>query len=331
MTKLFLHIGQPKTATTTVQSFLAVNREAMIPHGWLYPNSARQYAAHHLLGNFFRSDPLHWIKVVDPAQTRDALLQEIAETGGENVILSTESLYFAQDLEACARYFEGFDTRIVVFLRRQDEWLDSAYQENLKNGEVDVSAQRYMEIHAPAMDYAANVGRWADVFGQDRVIVHPFERGTTKQDIETTFLHLVGAPEGMPLRKITAMNDRLNRDCAAFLTMFEAKPRVDMHHQIIKDLLSGYSAAHPDSPDLCFVLTPAERRSLLEATAKGNAEVARKYLGRDDGVLFASPPPSEDTPWTPYPGLEVQKAVEISEHVMKGMYHLIAQARANRT
>lgn len=328
MTKLFLHIGQPKTATTTIQSFLSANREAMIPHGWLYPIASRQYAGHHHLGNFFRPDPLHWIKVVDPQKTRDALLREIEETGCGNVILSTESLYFAKDVEACRRYFDGFDTRIVVFLRRQDEWIESAYQENLKNGETNIGADRYMQVHQPAMDYAANMRRWAEVFGAGNIIVHPFERGESRLDVESVFLNAVGAPEGMELRKLETMNERLNRDCTAFLTLFQAQPRVDMHHQFVKDLLSEYSLAHPDPVELRHMFPPARRRALLQSCEAGNAEVARKYLGRGDGKLFTSPWPAADEPWTPYEGLRTRASVKIAEHVIGRLYHMLEAAQS---
>lgn len=37
--KCFLHIGTEKTATTTIQSFLSLNRKRLREYGYFYPES----------------------------------------------------------------------------------------------------------------------------------------------------------------------------------------------------------------------------------------------------------------------------------------------------
>lgn len=322
MKRLFLHIGQPKTATTSIQNFLAVNREQLIKKGWLYPNAARQYAAHHLLGNFFRAQPIHWIGSADPSAVMQELMHEIEETGCDNIIMSTESLYFAENHARFRDYFKAFDVSVVVFLRRQDEWLESAYQENLKNGETRLDPERYLAAHAGSLDYAARLKTWADVFGKEKILVHSFESTAEKQPIEKICMDLMGAPFTADLTMPPAKNERLNRDCTTFLTMFHASPRVDMKHQVIKDLLIKYSQAHPDPAELRYAYHPLRRREIVESRAEMNAIVAREYLGREDGVLFRNPLPDGDTPWQPYPGLRVRTSVSISEFLCNALYKM---------
>lgn len=327
MARIILHIGQPKTATTTIQSFLFANAAALAARGWLYPAAGRQHLAHHLLGNWFRPEPMHWIGPSDPAAVVAALEREIDQTGCHSVILSSESLYFTPEPARLRGCLAGHEVRIVLFLRRQDEWIDSAFQENLKNGEIAIGPQRYLDAQAAFLDYAARIDTWADAFGADRIIVIPFEKAAVPLPVEDQFLAVIGAASCTGLHHPPAENDRLCRDAIAFLTHFEARPRVSGRHQMIKDLLAEYSRAHPDPAPLRHVFSPAERLRILQTHAEGNARIARDYLGRADGVLFAAPPPAPDEPWQVYPGLDPAVAARMAEHVMGRMHDFILAAR----
>ena len=315
MTRLHLHIGQPKTATTSIQTFLAANRAALIGEGWLYPEAARQYAAHHLLANFFRKPPYDWIAEADPGATRAALLAEIDATGCADVILSTEALYGVEDIAAVARYFEGFDTRVVIFLRRQDEWLESAYQEQLKNGATRLGPADYAAAMDRALDYRARVEAWAAIFGAEAIRVSVFEPAADRQPVEATFMAALGAPFGADLTVPPGKNERLNRDCIAYLSQMKTRRRLGPEFARIKAVLGAWSRENPDPPARKYALPPTARAELLAARAADNAHLARTYLGRGDGVLFAAPPPDPEAPWEPYGGLTTARAVEIGEYL----------------
>jgi hypothetical protein len=60
-----------------------------------------------------------------------------------------------------------------------------------------------------------------------------------------------------------------------------------------------------------LLLSPSQRLEILQCYADTNAHIARKYLGREDGVLFEEPSTDPTVEWTPYPGLseEVLRAI----------------------
>jgi len=326
--RIFLHIGQPKTATTTIQKFLAINRHELIKNGWLYPDAGRQYDAHHLLGNFFRARPLHWIGPADPQAVKVALLQEIDETGCDNIILSTESLYFTERPDLFAEYLRDFDVTVVMFLRRQDEWIESAYQENLKNGKNWLDPEKFLVSQKVSLDYAGRLNIWAAAFAKNKMLVRSFERTAEQLPVEQVFMESIGAPCTPNLARPPILNERLNRDCTTFLTLFSTDRLQGMKYQAIKDLLIKYSLHHPDPAEMKNVYPPKRRREIVEAHAEANAHVAREYLGQEDGRLFSNPLPTDADPWQPYPGLRTRTAVAIAEFLASEMYQRITPERA---
>lgn len=323
MKRIFLHIGQPKTATTTIQNFLSINQAKLIKHGWLYPNAGRQYDGHHLLGNFFRAAPIHWIGQADPAQVMANLKREIDETNCDNIILSTESLYFAENPDQFAAYLKDFDVSVVVFLRRQDEWIESAYQENLKNGETRLGPEGYLAALSNSLAYAVIIDSWAVAFGKRNIKIHIFDSADKRSPIEKIFMHLAGAPFTNDMKIPTAENERLNRDCVEFLSMFSEDLRVGRKYEIIKRGLINYSGQNPDSVEFRNIYPPKIRQQIVENYAKTNAYVAQTYLGREDGKLFTSAAPTDIDAWRFYPGLSAQGAVAIAEFLMNYMFNLV--------
>lgn len=330
MQKLFLHIGLPKTATTTIQNFLILNHQRLIEKGWLYPVAARQYMAHHLLGNFFRTRKLDWIGEADPEQVKADLLAEIRATKCDNVIMSTESLISATQIADIRAYFSDFEVEVVVFLRRQDDWLESAYQERLKNGPKIASTRRYLTSQIQGLDYYKMLRSWADVFGNDHIRVGLFERSAERLSVEETFLRLIGAGMDPDYVMPEKMNSRLNRDCLAFFGRMPETRRVGLKFTNYAAVLREYSEINPDAPEWKKAWSPAERREIMERFAASNERVARKFLGREDGQLFQGGLPDLDEPWAPYPGLSVAKAAEIGLFLADHLYCELSKGRVHK-
>lgn len=134
--RLFLHIGHSKVASTSIQDFLDVNLPTLRQHGFLvadlefrFPSSGSSRcnpvgALEHLChGGPAGTEALH-------ARLRE-LHQILTVPNGrfDKAILSAENLCnppFAKLFEPAA---ELFDVHLVYYVRRQDEWLLSAWKQ----------------------------------------------------------------------------------------------------------------------------------------------------------------------------------------------------------
>jgi hypothetical protein len=191
-TTIYLHIGAPKTATSTLQNVLASNAKSLLARGVLYPQSMRSGDAHHVLacdlienyqGNTM---PDVWYGTVPRGEGWQLLRQEIEQHRDKvhSVIVSTELLFgqnrHLQDMLAeMAGHLAGYDVKVVVYLRRQDQLYSSFYNQDVKGmRQWGASAYEFYQTHQIfRSDYHEMLDRWSGVFGKQNIILRPFESG----------------------------------------------------------------------------------------------------------------------------------------------------------
>ena len=244
-------------------------------------------------------------------------------SGCDTVIMSTETLAWAYKLAELKDYFKDFDTNIVFYLRRQDEWLESAYQDNLKTGDTDLDRHAYLDLRLPLLDFYEAINKWSKLFGKERIRVAVFEKGSGEESVERTFLEALGIPFHPEYEVSKAINAGLSRDCLEFMSTLSAKRRIALRFWVYGDILRTFAEKNPDPAGWKRVWPPEERRKLVERFADSNARVAREFCGRANGVLFQSPLPSDLDPWEPYPGLTPKKAVEIGEFLADRLFEQV--------
>lgn len=181
---LFLHIGTHKTGTSALQSFLASRADALDERGIHYVRSGLgKGMAHHALSWSVRDiqevEPVVWEK------TR----REIA--GHTTSVLSSEAFWFADAAKVKAELEGIADIRIVIYLRRQDKYLQSLYKQAVTSGrKLDFFAWR--ERHIARGDYLAIIRSWAEAFGRDAIAIRPYERNGLRIDTVADFFDVLG-------------------------------------------------------------------------------------------------------------------------------------------
>ena len=135
MADVFLHIGLPKTGTTTIQGALdrAVRRleaaDVLFPGG---THRAQRLAVYDLLGQRVAGDgDAHLIP-----GALDRLLDEVARFEGRAVVVSEEELGFARahHVARLARGLRGHRLFVVVGIRDMARTLVSAWQQSIVTG-----------------------------------------------------------------------------------------------------------------------------------------------------------------------------------------------------
>lgn len=290
MKEIYLHIGIPKTGTTSIQYCLSSRRDQLRSIGILYPESFCSGGAHFELSNLFGFGP-------NPTLSRsqlDELSDEIEESSCNKVVFSSENFVLNGDLENLYRFFKAYQCRIVVYLRRHDTWWPSAYQESVKqvkNPPWGMSFESFVAFQKGQSyrywEYGGLLDRWAKYFGSENIIVRPYERTQIGDDVVADFFSALGDKDAYAMlgEKNLRKNDSMN---ALTLKLMDVYQRGDFPGDVRAKLMDAAARVSCDLKASAFCSTKIIS-DLLEECDKDYQYIARKYLNRENGVLFFDP------------------------------------------
>lgn len=214
MKTLYLHIGTPKTATTSIQEFCRANESLLNNLGYSYPTFSYKYPrvsldrnAHFLVGKaydeFGKRDNAHE-KIL--YQQGIEMINECFKTF-DHVILSDEDIWQTayleqpdlwQRLNTIARE-NHFQIKVIVYFRRQDELICSLWNQTVKTAirrkRCKQTFQKYIKNKTEfvQLDYYGQLEWIAASIGKQNIIVKTFEPSRFQnQSIYADFLNILG-------------------------------------------------------------------------------------------------------------------------------------------
>ena len=197
MADIYLCIGTMKTGTTAIQYFLASNRKKLQEQGICYPYLK-------IPGKKLNNRNGHFLIYCADGETEEErqekekkvkmkamdCLREAAEQY-DKIILSEELIWHhskkfenfwlntKKDMESI-----GCNLKVVVYLRRQDEVIESLWKQQVKHlakwkipFDDFVNEERYRYF---VCDYYKRLNQIARVIGKENIIVRPYEYGQFK-------------------------------------------------------------------------------------------------------------------------------------------------------
>ena len=195
---VYVHIGTMKTGTTTLQSFLYLNRAHLLHHGYLYPLSIKARSE-----EFHSHNPL---AAAPPGTHLEALLCEVRAAGVPHLIISSENLQRElttpqqlRELRACLDQLPCGEIRIIVYLRDVRGLVTSLCTQTLKAGDAGDYARLPPQESHPwfriVPDHRATLQRWGGIFGREQLIVRRYAREHLRGgDLLQDFMHTIGCP-----------------------------------------------------------------------------------------------------------------------------------------
>ncbi|MFA6900010.1 MAG: hypothetical protein WC256_07360 [Desulfurivibrionaceae bacterium] len=342
MARFILHIGQSKTGTTAIQHFLAANRSVLRSMGILYPDirnrgvclgaTDHNLVAWSLIGKI---SPIG-VPFKDFLEGVEAELRQYSTL--HTVILSAEAFLGEphiwdfdseelwrqanqQKIQTLHRLLQGHEVSVLVYLRRQDYWVNSAFNhivkvEGLVGRCLYSNIQELTEHLAPRLNYAQELRAWGEHFGRDAMVVRPYEKSQLVDgDAVSDFLVRIGL-SGCSSRFVRpnyqeSRNPGLPRDVLEVKRILNRVPKSKSEERVLIWALQKIGTEMP-TPNLewDFLLTSSERCALIERYASANREVAESYLASGTGALFRDPLPHASKE-AEYPGLLAERVLAI--------------------
>lgn len=325
-TTVYLHIGAPKTGTSALQYFLLKNHDVLSSKGIEYP-------VHPVDPNGISSgngEQLFRSLMEDDYTRAKNFIEEVLKSSSAKTVISSEYLYGLG--EACMPILKEFlsqaDVKIIVYFRRQDSRIASAYNQWIKrlNLTCKISPWVAKELSHQRFSFEA-IEKWSRHFGKDNMHIRVYEKQQfVGGDIFSDFLNILGlAMTEKYERPPKRINTAYRTEALEFMRLLNLlSPDVDKIQ--VDHLLQSYSECMETEEHWPYsLMSPADRHKIIEYFSEANAVIARDYLGRSDGRLFFESLPDLNEPWKPYPGLSDNEVRQIASFMTKKDYQLSRQ------
>lgn len=316
---IYLHIGTNKTGTTSIQKYFADNYAYFRKHGLLYPQTAMVGSAHYELSASlgFCHDPVgnEWVKSLP--ELKRGLEKELSREQLSSVVISSEDFMLNRDAKKVQAFFEGYQVKVIVYLRRHDTWWESAYSQAVKmiespNPPWGMGIKEFISFHEKKNKYIGNykklLDKWEKVFGRENIIVRPFERQQNKPDIIHDILSAIGYEpdeQGVP-EFVQKENMSLSAKSIQLLDVYK---RVAVDEEVRKRLVDYALSLPADTKKIRLMPLNMQLRQIIKNTPKYEY-IAKKFMGRDDGMLFYDPLPQEGPDAKSPPVISLNEIVE---------------------
>jgi hypothetical protein len=287
--KVLIHFGVHRTGSSFIQTNLRANQEVLRSHGFLYPGIQGQADHIHL--------PYY---LAQKNVTREKIVGELeSQTSPEThtIIISSENFSSQTGFAYLREIFENHELYAVVYLRRQDLWLESWYNQHVKwpwDSKYSGSSFRYFRKNYREffwLNYEKLLSRIEQVIPVERLYVNTLDENGL-HDTFTDFLqHCEINPDWLEVNKT-----HHNRSISS--ARIDLLRRIDINNLEAPARLKILSALRKtkieeDNGKTRF-LTDRQRKDFLKIFSRSNRQVARRYFAREK--LFSDYVPDDVKP-----------------------------------
>ena len=306
MKTLYIHIGTPKTGTTSIQNFCGLNRELLKEKGILYPLMPYHYERKNVNRNgFFLNGVIKENGVRKQEKEQEVFesqLDYIVECFNDNdtILLSDETIWWAtamrkkdlwKNLQEIAEK-NNFQIKIIVYLRRQDQYMLSRYNQQIKTDYI-ASTKRFEDYFKDmngrfkrVMDYYGRISDIAKYIPKENIFVKRFDRNFFyKGDLNSDFLHILGIEVDDTFTKLEEeANTGISVQSAEIKRVLNLKKTKSLskNNKLIGVLKECEDVLPEDNTAL---MSTAEIKNFMEQFLEGNQKIVDEYIG-DDKPLF---------------------------------------------
>ncbi|ROQ90776.1 hypothetical protein [Desulfosoma caldarium] len=314
--QILIHIGTHKTATTFIQNILWLEREALYHFGILYPEAGYFNGAHHKLGDSLINDMDCNVmkKVVNPIFNTIAdipwwqeFVQELHEKRPAKVLISSEEFEWYSRPSDLAKFLAsalpGYQIKIAVCLRPQEEYVESLYQEFVRY--FKVRETRSLQAALGDMrfaDYDILLERWAAAFGWRSLKVTRFD-DLKASGLIAGYVDFLELPVSLiPLfekkqkQAVDVTKKSLPAVCIEFLRLCNMIPLPpNRHNRIVKALYDvSESLVKKYGPNCKRILSPKARLEIRTRFYESNERVRSRFFPKEESLF----PRQDEAPLT---------------------------------
>lgn len=306
MKTLYIHIGTPKTATTAIQSFCNDNQEALNKNSFCYPLFSFRYPN---VGELRNAYFLHGYIYDKDGNFDEERRSQVVKEGLEqiyecfkdydNVILSDEGIWNA-GLKWDERLWkklkeeqerENFQVKLIVYFRRQDEFLYSWWNQQIKEGMLKNSKRSWDTvvemIPVIQLHYYQNLERIANYVKKENIIVRIFDRSKfVGGTIYADFMDAIGLDFTEEYQiKDEVVNISYTKNACAIKRTINNLPELDAKTNELFRKWMRIISQQDSSKDNTSMFSKEEWQQFMSDYTEENKLLAKEYLDIEEDLF----------------------------------------------
>lgn len=314
---IYLHIGTPKTATSSIQRFLVDNNEVLKAIGYNYVDLFLEKAQQVMKEEFgFKTFPLYLMNgvVLEKLIEKEVNINDILSfyckhSTYDKLIISSETLSAKHlTLKSLINSLKDLDNnlfkvKVILYLRPVSEYASSFWRTNVLDNDNEASTRSLEEDVLMKASEAKKVGlsilEFSDVLDKVDLEVSTFEKEVFKNgDIIEDFLQKIDITDNYNLfNQVGKVNETEDRDIVEML-LFANKlgirkkyvNQIEYHNDLVtKELLLSdvFKISHPVKPS--STLDDEIIKKITDDLYPVHCEIAKMFLNRDELFLNKYP------------------------------------------
>ncbi|PLK68879.1 hypothetical protein C0V73_21160 [Rhizobium sp. TH135] len=337
--EVLLHIGQSKTGTSAIQSFLTLNKRALNRADIDFPSVNVggfdiAVGAHNFLADAIAG------KLIYPYVTADEFHRQLFHSHGayKKIILSGEHFFggeprvwdcegeddyfekYSGKVRRASEFFSGKTVRILVYLRPQVDWFESAISQTIrvqglsKRKTIYRDDESFLTLMEPLLKYSRILKVWRTNFPTAKIEVVPYIRSELiGQNSITDFIHRTGLAHlseafGSPRLSV---NESVTREFIEVKKILDGSVKsVHRERTIIKCLLELSKSSNFSSR---YVISDGLRDRIIDFSVRENQLISDQFLSGGELPIFTT---RSMSPPVPSSG-EIESALEVFKREFK--------------
>lgn len=302
--KITLHIGQSKTGTSAIQSFLTLHRDALIQQGILYPTISVwgmpiDAGSHNAVADAIAGKIAY--PFVTAEKYREAFFGEAFRLGLDRMILSAEHFIggepriwdvtdhdahyegYRAKVQRTTDWLKGHDVELLVYLRPHASWLASSIAQNIRTtglvAKIDASMtdMQFFNMFLPLLRYEKLLTAWREILGPNKITIVPYRRDAllNGNSVDDFMLQVGIDGSKLPQAQKQEVNSSLTREYLEVQRALNKTPRTKSEIRTSIKCLEALSRT--SSEPTSYALSPDAMAAVDKIASEDNEAMAREF------------------------------------------------------